>query len=77
MRASGAQVDLAHCLREVRPGSVVLAHDGGPTPHDGGPTPHDAELVAVDALVRGLTERGLRFATVSDLLAAPAPARTA
>ena len=70
VRASDAQVDLAHCLREVRPGSVVLAHDGGPTPDD-------AALVAVDALVRGLVERGLRFATVSDLLAGPAPTRTA
>ena len=68
VRASAAQVDLAHCLREVRPGSVVLAHDGGPTPND-------AELVAVDALLTGLRGRGLRFDTVSDVLGArPAPA---
>ena len=65
VRAEAAQVDLQHCLREVRSGSVVLAHDGGPTPDEG-------VLVAVDALLIGLRDKGLRTATVSDLLA-PAP----
>ena len=67
IRADAAQVDLEHCLREVRPGSIVLAHDGGPTPNE-------AELVAVDALLTGFAARGLRCDTVSGLLGQPAPA---
>lgn len=61
IRASAAEDDLAQALRDVRPGSVVLAHDGGPTPTAG-------ELDAVERLVVGLLEDGYAFSTVADLL---------
>jgi peptidoglycan-N-acetylglucosamine deacetylase len=61
IRASAAESDLAQALRDVRPGSVVLAHDGGPTPTTG-------ELEAVERLVVGLLEDGYAFSTVADLL---------
>lgn len=53
----------------VGPGSIVLAHDvGGPE-----------RLVALshlDQMITGLRQRGLRFVTVSELLAAARPAAT-
>ena len=74
IQADDAAQDLARTLRDVRVGSVVLAHDGGPTP-----TP--AELRAVDALIGGLVQRGYTFGTVGELLAeqpvAPPPSTVA
>jgi peptidoglycan/xylan/chitin deacetylase (PgdA/CDA1 family) len=61
VRAGAAESDLAASLRDVRPGSVVLAHDGGPTPTTG-------ELDAVERLVVGLQEDGYAFTTVAALL---------
>lgn len=69
VRAVALEADLARTLDEVRPGSVVLAHDGGPTP--------TVPLVqAVDRLVGALRERGHTFTTVSGLLGG-SPARAA
>jgi peptidoglycan/xylan/chitin deacetylase (PgdA/CDA1 family) len=49
-------------LRRATPGSIVLAHDGGPEPN--------ASLIQqLDRLVASLTDTGYRFVTVSELLA--------
>lgn len=66
VRASHAADDLAATLHDVRPGSVVLAHDGGPTPSG-------AEMRALEDLLRGLTARGQALDTVSGLLDDPDP----
>jgi peptidoglycan-N-acetylglucosamine deacetylase len=47
-------------LREVRPGSIVLLHDGG------GDRSQTAE--ALPAVIEGLLERGYRFTLVDELL---------
>jgi peptidoglycan-N-acetylglucosamine deacetylase len=52
-------------LRRASPGSIVLAHDGGPEPN--------ASLMKqLDRLVASMTDTGYRFVTVSELLATPA-----
>ena len=67
VRGADAAADLAQALRDVRPGSVLLAHDGGPTPTL-------AEVRAVDTLVSTLRERGYSLETVTDLLRPDPPA---
>ncbi len=62
---SNAAVDVDNVLREATPGSIVLAHDGGPEPNAG-------LMSQLDRLVGSMTDRGYTFVTVSDLLAAPA-----
>lgn len=52
----------AHVSSAATPGSIVLAHDGGPGPHAVG-------VAALPALLSGLAARGLRCVTVSELLA--------
>jgi peptidoglycan-N-acetylglucosamine deacetylase len=52
-------------LRKASPGSIVLAHDGGPEPNAG-------LMSQLDRLVASMTGTGYRFVTVSELLAAPA-----
>jgi peptidoglycan/xylan/chitin deacetylase (PgdA/CDA1 family) len=47
-------------LQQVRPGSIVLMHDGG------GDRSQTAE--ALPGVIEGLLERGYRFARVTDLL---------
>jgi peptidoglycan/xylan/chitin deacetylase (PgdA/CDA1 family) len=55
-------------LAQVRPGSIVLMHDGG------GDRSQTAE--ALPAVVEGLLARNYRFARVDELLPAPeAPRR--
>ncbi|HEX7105569.1 MAG TPA: polysaccharide deacetylase family protein [Acidothermaceae bacterium] len=56
--------DVDTTLRQASPGSIVLAHDGGPEPNDN-------LMAQLDRLVGGLLDDGYRFATVSQLLAAP------
>lgn len=51
-----------HITAAATAGSVVLAHDGGPGPHGVG-------VAALPALLAGLSARGFRFVTVSELLA--------
>ena len=64
---SNAKADVDTVLRKATPGSIVLAHDGGPEPN--------ATLMAqLDRLVGGLLDDGYRFATVSGLLAWPTSA---
>lgn len=48
-------------LRKIRPGTIVLAHDGGPPSRA-------ATLAALPSLLRELRARGYRIVTVSELL---------
>jgi peptidoglycan/xylan/chitin deacetylase (PgdA/CDA1 family) len=62
---SNARGDVDAILRRASPGSIVLAHDGGPEPNAG-------LITQLDRLVASMTDAGYRFVTVSDLLAARA-----
>ena len=56
-----AESDVTSVLRDASPGSVVLAHDGGPEPN--------ATLMRqLDRLVGSLIDHGYRFTTLSALL---------
>jgi peptidoglycan-N-acetylglucosamine deacetylase len=62
---SNAEGDVDLVLRQASPGSIVLAHDGGPEPN--------ASLMRqLDRLVGSMTDAGYRFVTASELLAARA-----
>ncbi len=61
---SNARNDVSRVLRDVSPGSVVLAHDGGPEPN---PT----LMQQLDRLVGSLKDSGYQFLTASELLAVP------
>lgn len=50
-------------LRYATPGSIILAHDGGPEPNA-------ALMKQLDRLVGSMTDFGFRFVTVSELVAA-------
>jgi peptidoglycan/xylan/chitin deacetylase (PgdA/CDA1 family) len=66
---SNAQGDVDEILQQASPGSIVLLHDGGSEPN--------ASLMKqLDRLTGSLTDAGYRFVTVSELLAASAPAAT-
>jgi peptidoglycan/xylan/chitin deacetylase (PgdA/CDA1 family) len=55
--------DVDETLRRASPGSIVLAHDGGPQP--------SATLMhELDRLIGSMTDSGYTFVTVSELLAA-------
>jgi peptidoglycan/xylan/chitin deacetylase (PgdA/CDA1 family) len=62
--ASNPRGDVDTILRRGTPGSIVLAHDGGPEPNA-------SLMTQLDRLVASMTGRGYRFVTVSELLAAP------
>ena len=53
--------NVAFVLDSLRPGMVLLAHDGGPGPHSVG-------LAAIGPVIRGARARGYRFVTASELL---------
>jgi peptidoglycan/xylan/chitin deacetylase (PgdA/CDA1 family) len=55
-------------LSELRPGTILLMHDGAP-PYDD--SPRDATVEAVSTLVPELVARGYDLVTVSALLAVP------
>jgi peptidoglycan/xylan/chitin deacetylase (PgdA/CDA1 family) len=61
---SNARHDVDTVLREVSPGSVVLAHDGGPEPSP-------SLMQQLDRLVGSLKDAGYQFLTASELLAVP------
>ena len=63
---TGAQPhgDVDTILRQGSPGSIVLAHDGGPEPNV-------SLMPQLDRLVASMTDRGYRFVTVSELRSAP------
>lgn len=52
-------------LKQGTPGSIILAHDGGPEPNP-------SLMAQLDRLVASMTETGYKFVTVSELLAASA-----
>jgi peptidoglycan/xylan/chitin deacetylase (PgdA/CDA1 family) len=60
---------LARMLRRVRPGSIILCHDGYPQA-DAYERP--ATVALVNALVPALRARGYAFVTIPDLLGIPA-----
>jgi peptidoglycan-N-acetylglucosamine deacetylase len=66
---SNATYDTSKVLSDVSPGSVVLAHDGGPEPNQN-------LMKQLDRLVGGLKDQGYTLVTASELLAA-APAVSA
>jgi peptidoglycan/xylan/chitin deacetylase (PgdA/CDA1 family) len=51
-------------LRRIRPGMIILAHDGEPR----GPIDRSKTMKALPILVDGLQERGYRFVTIPELL---------
>jgi peptidoglycan/xylan/chitin deacetylase (PgdA/CDA1 family) len=57
--------DVSTILRRASPGSIVLAHDGGPEPNAG-------LMKQLDRLVASMTDAGYRFVTISELLATSA-----
>ena len=60
-----AKVDVDETLQRASPGSIVLAHDGGPQPN--------ATLMQqLDRLVGSMMDAGYMFVTGSELLAASA-----
>ncbi|QIK83267.1 polysaccharide deacetylase family protein [Sanguibacter sp. HDW7] len=64
----GAEAKVDRDLATASPGMVILCHDGRGTPAP-------SLYVAVERLVRTLTERGMRFVTMSEIYdAAPAHA---
>jgi peptidoglycan/xylan/chitin deacetylase (PgdA/CDA1 family) len=56
--------DVDRIVRHGSPGSVVLVHDGGAEPNP-------SLMTQLDRLVGSMKDRGYRFVTVSELLAAP------
>lgn len=54
--------NVAHVLDSLRPGMVLLSHDGGPLPNSVG-------VAALPQIIRGAKERGFRFVTASEMLA--------
>jgi peptidoglycan/xylan/chitin deacetylase (PgdA/CDA1 family) len=60
---SNPRGDVDTILRQGSPGSIVLAHDGGPEPNA-------SLLTQLDRLVESMTDSGYTFVTVSELLAA-------
>jgi peptidoglycan/xylan/chitin deacetylase (PgdA/CDA1 family) len=58
---SNARADVDSILQHASPGSIVLAHDGGPEPN--------ATLIQqLDRLVGTMTDAGYKFVTVSELM---------
>ena len=67
-----AEVTARRILAELRPGDIVVLHDGRPAtepPELSWPT-RDATVEAVGLILEEMTARGLRSVTVSGLLAA-------
>jgi peptidoglycan-N-acetylglucosamine deacetylase len=62
---SNARADVDSTLRQASPGSIVLAHDGGPEPNT-------TLMQQLDRLVGSMTDAGYKFITVSELMASPA-----
>ena len=60
---SNARADVDVILHQATPGSIALAHDGGPEPNL-------SLMRQLDRLVASMTDAGYRFVTVSELLAA-------
>jgi peptidoglycan/xylan/chitin deacetylase (PgdA/CDA1 family) len=66
---AGERVALARLLHAIRPGAIVLAHDGGTVDRS-------RTIAALPLLLDELAARGYRFTTVSALIAAGRPEAT-
>ena len=62
---SAAKRNVTKVLGDVSPGSIVLAHDGGPEPNQ-------TLMQQLDRLVGSLKDAGYQLVTASELLALPA-----
>jgi chitin deacetylase len=62
---TGPRAMAARVVRLVRPGGIVLVHDGG------GVRSRDSTVRALPLLLTGLRKRGYRFATIPELLHVP------
>ena len=67
IRGAHAKPDTDATLTGITPGSIVLAHDGGPTPTA-------ALYRQLDRFIATMQDRGYTFVTVDQLLAQPSPA---
>jgi peptidoglycan/xylan/chitin deacetylase (PgdA/CDA1 family) len=61
VRGAHAEADLRKLLTTVRPGAIILGHDGGPTPNP-------RLMVAFRTLVARLTEAGHTLSTITEAL---------
>jgi peptidoglycan/xylan/chitin deacetylase (PgdA/CDA1 family) len=60
-----------HVLASTAPGDIVLLHDGWPPAEaDAGPRSRAATVAALDLILEGFADRGLRAVTLSELFAA-------
>jgi len=59
---------LAHVDRQMRGGDVILLHDGGHT-EMGAARSHSVE--ATDLIIRKYSDQDYRFASISEMIAAP------
>ena len=60
---AAAAPDVDAVLRDASPGSIILAHDGGSEPSE-------TLIGELDRLLASMTDRGYRFVTISELVAA-------
>jgi peptidoglycan/xylan/chitin deacetylase (PgdA/CDA1 family) len=56
----GSGAIYSNVVRNTRPGSIILSHDGG--------GPREQTLAAYQSIIPTLKRRGYRFATVPELL---------
>lgn len=59
-KAPSAEAIATSVLNQVKPGSIVLLHDGGGK--------RDKTVAATDRIIRALKDQGYRFETVSELI---------
>lgn len=59
-KAPSAEAIATSVLNQVKPGSIVLLHDGGGK--------RDKTVAATDMIIRALKDQGYRFETVSELI---------
>ena len=66
-RRPGARAIVAAVLRSVKPGAIIILHDGGGD--------RTQTVAALPAVVRGLRRRGYRLVTVAELISRDRPPR--
>ncbi len=59
-------------LSKVRPGTIILLHDGYETIHDKAKSDKSLTVLALPAIIEGLRQQGYQFVTVPELLGLPA-----
>jgi peptidoglycan/xylan/chitin deacetylase (PgdA/CDA1 family) len=61
-----------HIIRKTKPGAVILLHDGYGTEHDNHNADKSLTVAVLPLVLDGLSEKGYRFVTVSELFNLPA-----